>query len=112
MLYLAYHVRRDTLCGDNFCTEGEPSALDEVDQTIVDCFQARIMSRVGPCGDGVASRPRVERDQFLSSTRPEALPELGRASRGQRSEAGPDTHFEKGRGARRAMRWNHSAKRE
>ena len=27
-------------------------ALEKVDQTIVDCFQAKIMSRVGPCEDG------------------------------------------------------------
>ena len=42
--YLAYHVRRDTLCGfhgEDFYTNGEPSALDEVDQTIVDCFKER-----------------------------------------------------------------------
>ena len=88
---LACPLRRDTLCGfhgDDFYTKGEPSALDEVDQTIVDCFKAKIMPRVGPCGDGVASRPRVERDQFLAATPPEALPELGRASRGRRSGAG------------------------
>ena len=50
-------VRRDTLCGfcgDDFYTEGEPSALDEVDQTIVDCFQAKIMQRLG--GEGTVLR--------------------------------------------------------
>ena len=58
---LAYHVSRDTLCGfygDDFYTEGEPSALDEVDQTIVDCFQATIMPSFGPCdaGEGTVLR--------------------------------------------------------
>ena len=48
-------MRRDTLCdvhGDDFCTEGAPSALDEFDQTIIDCFKAKIMPRVGPCEGG------------------------------------------------------------
>ena len=48
---LAYHAKRDTLCGfhgDDFYTEGEPSALYEFDWTIVECFTAEIMPRVGP----------------------------------------------------------------
>ena len=58
---LACNVRRDTLCGfcgDDFCTEGEPSALDDVDQTIVECFNAKIMPPVGPgdAGEGTVLR--------------------------------------------------------
>ena len=67
---LACHVRRDTLCGfygDDFFTEGEPSALDEVDQSIVDCFQAKIMPPVGPGDMLVRGRCCVA---FLCGARP------------------------------------------
>ena len=54
-------MRHDTLCGfhgDDFSTEGEPSALDEVDQTIVECFKAKILPHVGPgdAGEGTVLR--------------------------------------------------------
>ena len=51
----AYHVKLDALCGfhgDDFCREGEHSALDEFDQSIVECFKAKIMPHVGPGGAG------------------------------------------------------------
>ena len=39
-------------------TKGEPSALDEVDQTIVECFKAKILPHVGPgdAGEGTVLR--------------------------------------------------------
>ena len=76
MVKTVYHVRRDTLCGfhgDDFYTEGEPSALDEVDQTIVECFKAKIMPRVGPCdaGEGTVLRRVLVWNETCFSLQPD-----------------------------------------
>ena len=58
---MAYHAKRDTLCGfrgDVFYTEGDPSALDDFDQTILEFFKAKVMPRVGlvAAGEGTVLR--------------------------------------------------------
>ena len=45
---LAYCGSLDTLAGchgDDFCTEGEPDALDEVDEIILAPFKAKVLPR-------------------------------------------------------------------
>ena len=48
---LAYCGRFDSLArwhGDDFYTEGEPGALDEVDEMILASFKAKVLPRLGP----------------------------------------------------------------
>ena len=48
---LAYCGRLDSLAGwhgDDFDTEGEPGALDEVDEMILASFKAKVLPRLGP----------------------------------------------------------------
>ena len=48
---LAYCGRLDSLAGwhgDDFCTEGEPGALDEVDEMILASFKAKVLPRLEP----------------------------------------------------------------
>ena len=48
---LTYCGGHDSLAGwhgDDFCTEGEPGALDEVDEMILTSFKAKVLPRLGP----------------------------------------------------------------
>ena len=51
MSCLAYCGRLDSLTGwhgDDFYKEGEPGALDEVDEMILASFKAKVLPRLGP----------------------------------------------------------------
>ena len=48
---LAYHPTLDRFCGfhgDDFCTEGEPEVLDQVDAMTTTRLETKILPRVGP----------------------------------------------------------------
>ena len=97
---LAYSSKLDTLSGwhgDDFYTEGESEALDEIDEMILRTFKAKVLPRLGP---GANVESTILRRTLKWSTEgvhltPDAkhVENLAGSPRGQGCEAESDTLF-------------------
>ena len=102
---LAHCGRLDSLAGwhgDDFCTEGEPGALDEVDEMVLASFKAKVLARLGPgtSTESTVMAPDAKHVENLESllevkgAKPSPTPSSRAAGRGQRDVLEPLTAAE------------------